>query len=131
MEICDEAMRQKNNAGRLWLCFLFTFPVMNMKNSISIIVEVLRAAIADLKRDVEAETDLPAADIKKANRIVEIAELNIFNLSMAASCGESFYLNRRRRDIVDNLVRDAAAFATSLQAEGYGLRARLANRRGF
>ena len=96
-----------------------------MKNSISIIVEVLRAAITDLQRDVEAETDLPAADIEKANRIVEIAELNIFNLSMAASRGEAFY--RNRHEIIDKLVRDAATFATDLQAEGYGLRARLAN----
>lgn len=90
-----------------------------MKTEAARLIEVFQDAIVDLVLKVESDKTLSATDIESANIVVGMAMLNAYNLAQVVQRGSDYYDNNSEK--VDRLFREAAAFARSLQAEGFGV----------
>ncbi len=67
----------------------------------------------------EVKPGKPKIDANKAHYIVGVAGMISFLLEILATHGESFYDANKEK--ANKLLQEAILFATSLQAEGYGV----------
>jgi hypothetical protein len=114
------------NIGQLVNSFILMGIVMELndfRKKVSGLSEIYQMAILDMTVHIQGGQEVkpgePKVDVNKAHYIVGVAGMISFLLETLASHGESFYDANKEK--ANKLLQDASSFASSLQAEGYGV----------
>lgn len=95
----------------------------DFRKEVSGLSEIYQMAILDMTVHIQGGQEVkpgePKVDVEKAHYMVGVAGMVSLLLEMFASHGESFYDANKEK--ANKLLQEANSFATSLQAEGYGV----------